>query len=1162
MTLVARDISLDDKFTNMAGSVYMTGIQTLVRIALDRGRLDRQSGLKTGGFISGYRGSPLGGFDQQLEANQKQLDALDIVFQPGVNEELGAAAVWGSQKLHVAGKGSDYDGVFGIWYGKAPGVDRAGDALKQANTSGTAAHGGVLALAGDDHMAKSSILPAQSEFSFANFEMPVFNPADLQDVLDYGLHALELSRFSGLWSGMICLADTMDASGVVNVDPTRLMFRAPADRDPRKIADLNPIFLLRNRVEAERLLREIRIPAAKTYVRANGLDRIAFGARKPRIGIAATGKAYRDLRQALALLGIDEDRAKAMGLAIYKIAVPWPLEPIGISSFARGLERLLVVEHKRAFIEPQIKDILYSSDADRRLPVWGKNTPDGTPLLSDLLELTAAEMVPALLTFLPETATDREMRAVAERLEEQRKWAESNASGAGRMPYFCSGCPHSTSIKTPSGSRAMPGIGCHGMTEIGGFATEGQVMMGGEGVPWVGQAPFARDTHMFANLGDGTYYHSGLLAIRQSISAKAPITYKILYNDAVAMTGGQRVDGPLSVPQITRQLEAEGVEKIVIVSERPELYEGRTDLAPGVPVHHRDALLTIEKELSEFAGVSVIIYEQTCAAEKRRRRKKGAYEDPPKRLFINERVCEDCGDCSVQSNCVSVEPLETEFGRKRRINQSSCNKDYSCASGFCPSFVWVEGGAIRKADGGALELDSLIGSVDVPATASLDRPLNLLITGIGGMGVTTTAAVLAMAAHLDGANASTLDMTGLAQKGGPVTSHVRFSMRGTAIEGPRIPAGSLDVLLATDMLVAAGVETLTLMNPARTATLGNGTIAPTAEFTIKQTLSYNDAKIAKTLQDASKSASILDLAGIAEKLLGDTIFTNMLAVGMAWQNGLLPISLEAMETAIRLNGAAIERNLKAFHAGRVLAVSPEKITALMPAANNPKAMTLEERISFLAKELDQYQNTAYGDRYRQIMSRVVDADAACGAESMQFSETVAESLYRVMAVKDEYEVARLYSDPAFMKALGEQFEGVEAVKFVLAPPFVPGTDLKGRPKKRTFGPWMLFGFKMLARLKPIRGTWIDPFARLSERKAERRLREQYVDDVERSINELTTARYGVLCEIAKVPQLVRGYGPVKDVNMSKAQKHRAALLSQLERPAPDDAAFPFAEAAE
>jgi len=737
MNAITRPVTLDDKYVATHGRVYLSGIQALVRLPLDQARRDAQAGLTTGGFISGYRGSPLAGYDSELMRARRHTDAASIVFKPGVNEELGATAVWGSQKVGHHGKGSDYDGVFGIWYGKAPGVDRAGDVLRQANASGTAEHGGVLALAGDDHLAKSSILPAQSEFFFEHVEMPVLNPSDIQEVLDYGLHGIALSRFSGLWTGMICLADTMDASATISVDPRRLAFVHPQDRDPRRHDDLNRVLLLGNRLETERLLRDIRVPAAQAYVRANGLDRVAFGATRPRIGLVATGKAYRDLRQALDLIGLTEAMARDIGLAIYKVAMPWPLEPTGVTEFARGLERLMVVEHKRAFLEPQIKELAYGWPDGARPKIWGKTRPDGTPFLTDVLELTVAELIPALLAFLPEEIVTSEMRAVAERMNRQVMWSQGHAERAARVPYFCSGCPHSTSTLVPEGARAMPGIGCHAMTEVAGRTTDGQIAMGGEGALWVGQSAFSNDTHVFANVGDGTYFHSAILAIRQAVASKVSITYKILYNDAVAMTGGQPVDGTLTVPQITRQLEAEGVERVVVVSEEPDAYLGRHDLAPGTDVVHRDELMAVQRDLQAVKGVTALVYDQTCAAEKRRRRKRGNFPDPDRRLFINDRVCEGCGDCSVQSNCLSVEPIATPFGEKRRINQSSCNKDFSCVKGFCPSFIFVEGAELRKAEAHGLDIDALVAVLDPAPVAPLDVTLNALIAGIGGAGVTT-----------------------------------------------------------------------------------------------------------------------------------------------------------------------------------------------------------------------------------------------------------------------------------------------------------------------------------------------------------------------------------------------------------------------------------------
>ncbi len=1161
MNAITKTVSLDDKFVAKSGRVYLTGIQALVRLPLDRARLDADAGLKTGGFISGYRGSPLAGYDTELTRARRHLEPANIVFKPGVNEELGATAVWGAQKVSHHGQGSAYDGVFGIWYGKAPGVDRAGDVLKQANASGTALYGGALALAGDDHLAKSSILPAQSEFFFEHAEMPVFNPSDIQEVLDYGLHGLEMSRFTGLWTALICIADTMDASATINVDPERLSFIRPDDRDPRKVADINRVMLLGNRLETERLLRDVKLPAAHAYARANRLDYVTFGARKPRIGVVATGKAYRDLRQSLDLLGIDEAFAREIGLAIYKVGMSWPLEPVGLSNFARGIERLMVVEHKRAFMEPQIKEIAYGWPDHARPAVWGKKTPEGAPFLSDVLELTVAEIIPALLTFLPQGFITDEMRQVAERMNKQVMWAQGHAERAARAPYFCAGCPHSTSTLVPDGARSMPGIGCHAMTEIPARSTDGQIAMGGEGVLWVGQAAFSRDKHVFANLGDGTYYHSGILAIRQAVASKVVITYKILYNDAVAMTGGQPVDGTLTVPQLTRQLEAEGVERIVVVTENPDDYMGRHDLAPDTPVFHRDELMRVQEDLQEYSGVSVIIYDQTCAAEKRRRRKKKTFPDPDKRLFINERVCEGCGDCSVQSNCLAVEPLASDFGEKRRINQSSCNKDFSCVKGFCPSFVWVEGATLRRADGAGVDVDALAAQLPEPVLADLERTKNLLVAGIGGMGVTTLAAVLAMAAHIDGKQASTLDMTGLAQKGGPVTSHIRFAAADKSIEGPRVPTASLDVLLASDMVVATNAEQLALIDRKKTASFANTRVAPTAEFVMKQTLSFDEKRMAQTLEAASAQCLAEDVATIAEKLLGDAIFANMLLVGMASQAGVLPLSVEALETAIRLNGAAVDANLKAFRAGRVLAVSREKIISVLPGETRVQPMELDERISFLTRELAVYQDEAYAQRFAQSVEKIRQRDAENGPGSMRLTRTVADMAFKVMAYKDEYEVARLYGDSAFKEKLSAQFDNPSKLKIMLAPPLISRElDPKtGRPKKVAFGPWIFTVFKVLEKFKGLRGGLFDPFGKTAERRAERRLVETYLEDVEKIAPLVGTANYGLLVEIARVPDLIRGFGPVKEANSKAAAAKREQLMSRL---ADDHAAAPCIEAAE
>jgi len=1164
---IRQGITLEDKYVATSGQVYLTGIQALVRLTLDRVRLDRANGLKTGGFVSGYRGSPLGGYDTELMRAKCHLSSHDVVFKPGINEELGASAVMGSQKARLHGQGSDYDGVFGIWYGKAPGVDRAGDALKQGCASGTDRHGGVLALAGDDHLAKSSILPAQSEFFFQHAETPILNPSDIQDVLDYGLHGLEMSRFSSLWTAIICLADTMDASATINVNDDRLQFLRPSEQDPREDYRQNRDLFLGNRLETERLIRELRLPAAQAYVRANGLDRVAFGAdRRVKLGLVATGKAYRDLRQALDLIGFTEERARKFGLAIYKVAMPWPLEPEGITRFASGVEKMLIVEHKRAFLETQIKEISYHWNAEKRPQIWGKTQPNGAPFLSDVLELSVAEIIEALLKWLPEEAITPDMREVSERMNRQVMWAQGHAERAARIPYFCSGCPHSTSTVVPEGSRALPGIGCHAMAEVAGRVTDGQIAMGGEGVIWMGQSAFSNDKHVFANLGDGTYFHSGILAIRQSLASKENITYKILYNDAVAMTGGQDVEGTLTVPQITRQLSAEGVKKVVLLSETPDVYGSWSNLAPGTDIHHRDHLMDVQKELQKTEGVTAIVYDQTCAAEKRRRRKRGLFPDPDKRMFINDRVCEGCGDCSVQSNCLSVEPLQTPFGEKRQINQSSCNKDFTCVKGFCPSFVEIEGAALKKPEKAEVDIDALVASIDEPELPSLERTHNMLVAGIGGMGVTTISAVLAMAAHIDGKQASTLDMTGLAQKGGPVTSHVRFAAADRSIEGPRVPTASLDLLLASDMVVATNAEQLAMANRKATTTVANTRVAPTAEFVLKQTLSFDEIRMDRALNDGSATYLAMDAAGIAEKLLGDAIFANMLLVGMAYQSGSIPVSAKAIESALELNGAAVKPNIQAFRAGRVLAADPNLILDKLPREEKQPELSLDEKIEQFAKELTAYQDTAYAGVYRDLIGMVQKADREHGPGTERLTSTVADMLYKVMAYKDEYEVARLYSDPAFKKKVAARFADPKKLKVHLAPPLLAQQiDARtGRPKKIAFGPWIFTAFGLMTKFKHLRGSWLDPFGKTAERKAERALIEQYKADLKRIVKDITPSNYGLVVELARVPDQIRGFGPVKEANMEKAAAKRSQLLEQLEKNGNDDrdGSGSFMEAAE
>ena len=895
-----------------------------------------------------------------------------------------------------------------------------------------------------------------------------------------------------------------------------------------------------------KLLRELRLPSVSAYVRANKLDGIRFGSKAPRFGIVTTGKAYRDLRQAFAMLGMTEEWAKEVGIAIYKVALSWPVEPIGIREFSKDLETLLVVEHKRAFLESQIKELLYNSSLNYRVPVWGKSTASGDRFLPETGELSAEILIPALISFLPDEIITAEMRQVAGSIEVQRKWAKENFEHSQRIPYFCSGCPHSHSVKAPEGARSMPGIGCHAMSETAALSTDGQIAMGNEGGLWIGQAPFSKDKHVFVNIGDGTYFHSGILAIRQAVSAKVSVTYKILANDAVAMTGGQPIDGTLTIPQLTRQLEAEGVEKIVVLSEHPKLYKNSPGIAPNTPVKHRDELMGVQRELAEFNGVSVIIYDQTCAAEKRRRRKRGTYEIPNKRLFINQRVCEDCGDCSMQSNCLSVEPIETDFGRKRKINQSSCNMDFSCVNGFCPSFAWVEGAELQKVDENSNELESLLLRLTEKNPVKLDNTVNVLIAGIGGMGVTTTGAVLAMAAHIDKTNSSTLDITGIAQKGGPVTSHVRISPSNIEIEGPRIPTGCVDVLIASDMLFACSEDILSFVNPKRTHIFANSRIAPTAEFVLNQELSYDNEKIHETLKKAGQTARFDNIANLSEKLLGDAIYTNMILVGMSLQSGELPLSSGSVEHAIKLNGVAINENLNAFRIGRLLVCESASMRQFRSEETGKSKMLLQDRINFLYNELTEYQNIEYSSQFLSQVQKIQAIDYSSDENASKLTAAVAESLFKVMSYKDEYEVARLYTEPTYMAELTQQFGKFNKVRLSLSPPIFSRMDKNfGRPKKLTFGPWIFKLFKILRKLKKIRGTWLDPFGYSTERKMERELIDQYGQDIETILQIYNDVPYDLLVEFAELPTQVKGFGPVKLASIDRMNEARQQFLTRF-----------------
>ena len=1148
--------TLQDKYRLDSGRVYLSATQALVRLPMLQRDRDRAAGLDTAGFISGYRGSPLGGVDQALWAAAEHLDRHDIQFQPGINEDLAATAVWGSQQVML--NPAKVDGVFAMWYGKAPGVDRSVDALRHANAAGTSTHGGVLAVFGDDHGAKSSTLPSQSEQVMAACMIPVLYPASVQEYLDLGLHGWALSRYSGLWVGFKCVTDTVETSASVEIGPARVQVVLPADvtlpegglglRWPDSPA------------EQEARLLDHRLAAAQAYVRANRLDRVVLDAPLARLGIVCAGKAYLDVRDALDLLGIDTAAAAALGLRVYKPALTWPLEPEGLREFARGLDEILVVEEKRAFIESQVREILY--DAPARPRVVGKHDERGAQgaagawLLQAKLELSPAVVAAAIVGRL-------ERQHGVERLAAQRARLPAPATGAPpgvaaqRIPYFCSGCPHNTSTVVPEGSRAIAGIGCHGMVTWMDRRTTTWTHMGGEGVPWIGQARFSKDSHVFANLGDGTYFHSGLLAIRAAVSAKVSITYKILFNDAVAMTGGQPLDGPLDVPTLTRQVAAEGVQRIVVVTDEPDKYDGAAleGFAPGTEVRHRDLLDQVQRTLREVPGVTVLVYDQTCAAEKRRRRKRNEFPDPAVRVVINELVCEGCGDCSTQSNCLSVEPLETEFGRKRAINQSSCNKDLSCLKGFCPSFVTVEGGRLRRPEPAATSPGDPSAALPLPTPAPLHgRPQEVLITGIGGTGVVTASALLGMAAHLEGRGVSVLDMTGTAQKGGAVMSHVRIGSDPAALHGARVR--SADVLIGGDLIVSASAAALDSLSSVRTRAVVNTAKAPTADFIRNADWQFPAGEAEQAIRravGADDRIHFVDARALAVALLGDAIYANPLLLGFAFQQGWLPVGLPALQRAIELNAVAVERNLLAFAWGRRAAHEPDAVlraaSPALPVAL-PQRVDLDALIARRVEFLVAYQNAGYAARYRSTVERIRSVERG-RTGGTRVTEAVARYAFKLMAYKDEYEVARLHTDGSLRAQVAARFEGDYTLGFHLAPPTLVGPDATtGVPRKRRFGAAMEVAMGGLARLRFLRGTAFDPFGYTAERREERALVTDYEHLIDELAERLDADNLALAVELARFPEQVRGFGHVKQRHLVAARARHAEALARWRAAAP------------
>jgi len=1149
MTLM--QVGLDDKYQLEAKRIYLSGIQALVRLPMLQRERDRLQNLNTAGFISGYRGSPLGMYDHALWRAKSFLQSHDIAFVPGLNEDLAATAVWGSQQVGLF-PGAKVDGVFGIWYGKGPGVDRSVDPLKHANSAGSSLHGGVLALAGDDHGCQSSTLAHQSEQVFAAAMMPILNPATLQDYLDLGLYGFALSRFSGCWVGFKAISETVESSASIYSDPSRVQVMLPSDFEMPP-GGLN-IRWPDPPLEQERRLHGPKMAAIAAFARANQLDRVVLDSRPARLGIVATGKAYLDLRQALADLGITERDAEQLGLRIYKVALTWPLEPSGARGFAEGLQDVLVVEEKRGFIEDQLVRILYNMETSKRPSVVGKRDEQGATLLPSEGELTPTMVAAALVSRL------RRLGHQSPVLEQRLARLEAFEHPATmrtpialqRTPYFCSGCPHNTSTKVPEGSRAMAGIGCHGMAlSIPSRRTATISHMGGEGAGWIGQAPFTSEPHIFQNLGDGTYTHSGLLAMRAAAAASVNITYKILYNDAVAMTGGQPAEGGLSVSQIAHQVWAEGAKRVVIVSDDPGKYPRGDYFPQGATVHHRREMDRIQRQLREIKGLSVLIYDQTCAAEKRRRRKRGLYPDPPKRVFVNDLVCEGCGDCSQVSNCVSVQPLETEFGRKRQIDQSNCNKDYSCIEGFCPSFVTVHGGTLKKVKNSSAAAGELFADLPLPPRHELDAPFNILVTGIGGTGVITIGALLGMAAHLDGRGCSALDFTGLSQKNGAVMSHVRIAPAPEDIATVRIASGGADLILGCDIVVSANATALSRVERGVTRAIVNADLQPTASFVINPDIDFEMNAMRGALSDAigDRNLDIIDATGIASALMGDSIATNAFMLGFAFQKGTIPLSLEAILRAIELNGAAIEMNKQAFSWGRLAAHDLARVRSVTQfrARAATTTRTLEEAIAYRAGFLAGYQNPCYADRYLSAVAKVRNAEAKASPGSSELTEAVAKNLFKLMAYKDEYEVARLYTDGTFTRKLGENFEGDVRLRFHLAPPLLARRDkVTGHLRKKEYGGWIIHAFRLLARFKFLRGTAFDPFGYTAERMAERKLIDDYLAMIEQHIATLTAEQVAVLTRLARLPEMIRGFGHIKQQNIKKSILEQARLEAELE----------------
>ena len=1149
-------VTLDDKYDLTKSRIFVTGFQAIVRLCLMQKERDRRAGLNTAGYVTGYRGSPLGTLDLQFIRAQRALDKYDVRFQAGVNEDIAATAIWGSQQAELRGEGK-FDGVFGLWYGKGPGVDRTGDVFRHANFAGTSKHGGVLALMGDDHTAESSTTAHQSEYHFIDVMIPILNPAGVQEILDYGLYGWAMSRFCGSWVALKSMHETVESTAVIDGSLERVNIVMPQDFAMPE-GGLN-IRLRDTVLGQEARLHDYKRDAMLAFVRANKLNKyITSGGRRPKIGIITVGKSYLDVRQALDELGIDEVKCNDLGIRLYKIGCPWPISRDDLKQFADGLELIIVVEEKRSLIEVQVREELYGT-ANQPVCI-GKKDERGNWLFPVKGALDPNEVAICIgERILQRVGPNDAIAARVAALKEAQRILAETQDVAVRIPYFCSGCPHNSSTVVPEGMRAYAGIGCHYMAQWMDRSTLGFTQMGGEGANWIGEAPFSKRPHVFQNLGDGTYNHSGYMAIRGAIASGVNITYKILFNDAVAMTGGQANDGGLTVPQIARQVAAEGAKHVVVVTDEPWKYSKQEDWPRGLTIHHRDELITVQQELATIPGVTVLIYDQTCAAEKRRRRKRGLFPDPDKRVVINELVCEGCGDCGVKSNCVSVQPLETEWGRKRTIDQSSCNKDFSCVKGFCPSFVTVHGGKLRQGTGVAAAPDTV--PLPEPTLPAIGQTYDIIVTGVGGTGIVTIGGILGMAAHLEGKGVGVLDMAGLAQKGGAVYSHMRIAERSDDIHAIRIAASGADLVLGGDIVVAGNKKVLAAVKHGVTSMVINTAEFLPGDFTRNADFSLPTERLKRAiLTDAGREKThFIDATRAATALFGASVGANIFLVGYAYQLGAIPLARASIERAIELNGEAVDMNKAAFEWGRRAVVEPAVVEALVKPAPDATsdARTLSQsfdevvarRVAFLTA----YQNAAYAARYRRLVEKTRAAETARAPGKTGLADAVARYLFKLMAYKDEYEVARLYSDGAFVKQVNSELGG-EHLRFHvhLAPPLLARRDkATGEPKKMTFGPWIFPLFSLLAKFKVLRGTAFDPFGYSTERKTERALVRDYEALLAEVLAKLDAGNHHIAVGLAAIPEKIRGFGHVKMRHLKAAKADEAVLLDQFRAgPAP------------